>query len=149
MFEQWPSWIARNPTIRRTAIKLWRVLLRMQRATLAKAVLVVRGRDGRILVLRFPAGTLELPVTQIDAWVPITTQIEAWLEHSLQQSSSPSLVAVDGTPGREGVTFLYAARLQCAPPESEGALWLEPDVATSRLDKNGSRLLALCADRAP
>jgi hypothetical protein len=149
MFEQWPSLIARNPTVRRTAIKLWRVLLRMQRATLAKAVLVVRERDGRIFVLRSPSGALELPVTPIDAWVPITTQIEAWLARLLQQSASPSLVAVDGTPGREGVTFLYAARLQCTPPESEGALWLEPDVAALGLDQNGSRLLALCTDRAP
>ena len=72
MFEQWPSWIARNARVRRTAIKLWRVLLRMQRATFAKAVLVVHGPDDRIL-LRSPAGTLELPVKHLDGWVPITT----------------------------------------------------------------------------
>ena len=49
MFDQWPRWLSRSPRIRRLAIKTWRLFLRVQRATLAKAVLVVRRQDGRVL----------------------------------------------------------------------------------------------------
>src|ERR1700687_4837217 len=103
MFAQW---VSRSPSVRRPAIKLWRVLLRVQRATFANAVLVGRNRDGRVLALPSPAGGLRLPEKQLDAWIPIPTQVEACLEELLHESSPPSLVAVDGTPGREGVTFL-------------------------------------------
>ena len=86
---------SRSPFIRRRVIKLWRVLLRVQRASLANAVLVLRRHDGHILVLPSPSGGLRLPVKQLDAWIPIATQVEAWLGQLLEEKSTPSLVAID------------------------------------------------------
>ena len=148
MLSERPVWIARNPALRRAAIHAWRKLLRMQRATFANAVLVVRNKDGRILVVRSPSGELRLPAKPLDAWLTITTQVEDWLEEMLQQRSTPSLVAIDGTPSSKGVTFLYTARLE-APSETGDELWLEPHVAAAALGDNDHRLLLLCLDRAP
>jgi hypothetical protein len=148
LFSERPVWLARNPALRRTAVKTWRGLLRMQRATFAEAVLVVRNKDGRVLVVRAPSGAFRLPAKALDAWLPITTQVEEWLKQVLHQRPTPSLVAIDGTPGREGVTFLYAATLE-APSERGDELWLEPDVATAALGGDDHRLLLLCADQAP
>jgi hypothetical protein len=116
----------------------------MQRATFAKAVLVVGDSDGRVLVVRAPSGELRLPAIALDAWLPIPTQVDELLEQVLHQRSVPSLVAIDGTPGREGVTFLYAATLE-ALSERGDELWLEPDVAAAALGGNDKRLLLLCA----
>jgi hypothetical protein len=80
LFSERPVWIARNPALRRTAVKVWRGLLRMQRATFANAVLVVRKSDGRVLVVSAPSGELRLPAIPLDAWLPIPTQVEEWLE---------------------------------------------------------------------
>jgi hypothetical protein len=116
----------------------------MQRATFANAVLVVRRPDGRLLALPSPSGRLRLPDKQLDAWIPITTQVEEWLEQLLHQGSKPSLVVVDGTPGQKGVTFLYAATIESALAESSEEVWLEPDGAASGLSSKHSRLLLLC-----
>ena len=140
LFTERPAWIARNPALRRTAVKTWRRLLRMQRATLANAVLVVRKSDGRVLVVQAPSGELQLPAMLLDAWLPITTQVEELLEQVAHQRSTPSLVAIDGTPSSEGVTFVYAAMLE-APPEQGEELWLEQDVAAAALGSNDNRLL--------
>jgi hypothetical protein len=145
LFSERPVWIARNPTLRRAAIHAWRKLLRMQRATFADAILVVRNKDGRILVVRSPSGELRLPARPLDAWVPITTQVEDWLDEMLQQRSTPSLVAIDGTPSREGITFLYGAPLEVLV-EGDNELWLEPDVAAAALGGNDKRLLHLASD---
>jgi hypothetical protein len=145
LFSERPVWIARNPALRRAAIHAWRKLLRMQRATFANAILVVRNKDGRILVVRSPSGELRLPARPLDAWLPITTQVEDWLDEMLQQRSTPSLVAIDGTPSREGVTFLYSAPLE-AVVGGDNELWLEPDVAAAALGGNDKRLLHLASD---
>jgi len=145
---EWSSWLSRSPSVRRPVIKLWRVLLRVQRATFAHAVLVVRRRDGPVLVWLSPCGRLRLPVKQLDAWIPITTQVEEWLKRLSPQSSVPVLVAVDGTPGREGVTFLYAANVDPGRAQGGEEVWLEPDIAASRLDGNDGRLLLLCTSGA-
>jgi len=146
MLSERPVWIARNPALRRAAVHAWRKLLRMQRATFANAVLVIRNKHGRILVVRSPSGELGLPAKVLDAWLPIATQVEDWLEEMLQQRSTPSLVAIDGTPSREGVTFLYSATLE-ALVEGEDKLWLEPDVAGAVLGRHDNRLLLLCAEQ--
>jgi hypothetical protein len=143
MFAQWPSWLSRSPAVRRPVIKLWRLLLRVLRATSAQAVLVVRRRDGRVLVLLSPSGDLRLPVKQLDAWIPIPTQVEIWLEGLIQQSSTPSLVAVDGSPGKEGVTFLYGSEIESVSAKSED-VWLDPEAAAVNLRGNDHRLLLLC-----
>ena len=108
----------------------------MHRATFANAVLVVRDKDGWILVVRSPSGELRLPAKPLDAWLTITTQVEDWLKEMFQQPPSPSLVAIDGTPSRRGVTFLYAAAHR-APVEEGDGLWLEP--AAADLGSNDKR----------
>ena len=143
LFTERPAWIARNPALRRTAVKTWRRLLRMQRATFADAVLVVRS-DGRVLVVQEAAGKLRLPAKPLDAWLPITTQVEELLEEVTHQRSPLSLVAIDGTPSSEGLTFVYAATLE-APPKQGDELWLEPDVAAAALGSNDNRLLLVAA----
>jgi hypothetical protein len=145
LFAERPAWIARNPSLRHAAVQLWRRLLRLQRATCATAVLVVSDEDGRVLVLRQPSGHRRLPSKPLDAWLPIPTQVEAWLEAMLQRRCTPALVAVDGTPSREGVTFLYAATL-AAPTTKAADLWLEPSAAN--LGPNDNRLLLLWAERS-
>jgi hypothetical protein len=140
LFEQWPNWLARNRFLRRTAIKLWRMTLRVQRATPARAVVVLREGAGRILVTPSASGKLELPVIQLNAWTPITNQVQAWLEGL--QYSALALLAVDGTPGEEGVTFVYVATLDAAAAATGEDLWLAPDEAAYLLaDKDRQRLL--------
>jgi len=149
MFSQWPTWLSRWPFVRRPVIKFWRLLLRIQRATLAKAVLVVCRQDDLILVFASPSGELQLPYKQLDAWVPITTQVEEWLDQLLPQASRPSLVSVDGTPGSEGITFLYTAKGAAVHTESGEGTWLHPDIAAVRLGSRDNRLLCLCSRSAP
>jgi hypothetical protein len=147
MFAEWPSWLSRSPFLRRRVIKLWRVLLRMQRASLANAVLVLRGRDGRVLVIQSPSGRFQLPVKQLDAWIPIATQVEEWLHQLLQERPTPTLVAIDGTPAEE-VTFVYVATAALPSVKTGDQLWLDTDAATSSLRNEDGRLLRLCTSRA-
>jgi hypothetical protein len=142
LFSERPYWLARNPVLRRNAVHVWRGLLRMRRATFAKAVLVARHNDGRVLVVRAASGAMRLPAKSLDAWLPIATQVEEMLEQLLQQRPTPSLVAIDGTPSWEGVTFLYTATLK-APAAKGHAIWLELDVAPAAVSGNDNRLIRL------
>jgi hypothetical protein len=146
MFDDWPAWALRFPSVRRVAIKMWRMLLRVQRATLAKAVLVLRREDGSILVLASPSGELALPAIELDAWRPVTTQVEALLGELLQERPSPALSFVNGTPGAEGVTFVYAATIDSARAGSLGGTWLAPEMALRALPSRDRLLLLSEAD---
>ena len=141
MFEQWPSWIARNRVVRRTAIRVWRVFLRIQRACLANAVLVVRTGEGRVLLVAASSGGLQLPTREMNGWLAIGTQVSEWLAQLSPLSAHASLVAVDGTP-KSGVIFLYEAMLEAEL--AEGAAWVEPHNAASLLDRSHRRLLRRC-----
>jgi hypothetical protein len=140
MFSQWPSWLSRSPRVRRTTIKLWRVFLRVQRSTLANAVLVVRRQDGRVLTFASTSGELRLPIKELDGWRAVTTQVEEWLEQLVQRTSTPKLLAIDGTPGRQGVTFIYLAEVPRASDHPNG-FWLDPDVALPTLTIGDRRVL--------
>jgi hypothetical protein len=144
LFSERPAWIARNPEVRRIAVETWRRVLRMQRATAAKAVLIVKDKDGRILTMRAASGALHLPAKALDALLPITTQVQELIEQVLSERVVPSLVAVHGTPSAEGVAFLYAATLN-ASANSQGGIWLEPGVAAVTLGGEDNRLLHRCA----
>ena len=139
MFSQWPSWLSRSPRIRRVAIKVWRVFLRVQRATLAKAVLVVvRTQDSRVLTITSSSGELRLPTKELDGWRAVTTQVEEWLTHLHPESSRSRLLAIEGTPSRPGVTFVYSAEVVTAPSRKD-AVWLDAD---DELDVLCARLTA-------
>jgi len=142
MFDDWSGWFFRSPFRRRTFIRSWRVFLRIQRATLASAVLVVRGPDGSFLALPSSSGRLGLPRKELDGWRPIGAQVEEWLDRILRQASKPKLRAIDGTPGRKGVTFLYLAYTDASPPLANG-MWLDADLALSALSVADRRLLLM------
>ena len=118
------------------------MLLRVQRATLANAVLVVRRRDGCVLALSSTSGELRLPLKELDGWKVVTAQVEEWLEQLLQQRQTPKLVAIDGTPGRQGVTFIFCAQASAGFPEANG-VWLDPQIALPTLSSRDRRLLLL------
>jgi hypothetical protein len=137
-----PAWYSRTPLIRRPLTKLWRLHWRMQRATLASVVVVVRSNDGAVLVLRDASGALQLPRKQLDGWVPIPDQAQDCLNGHLAQSAAISLLAVEGTCS--DVTFLYEASIDRPPTLSQAARWLEPDLAALSLRDDEARLLRLC-----
>lgn len=145
MFARWPGFVLQSPSVRRPLIRLWRMLLRVQRASVATAVLVVRRQDGRVLALASPSGDLSLPNVQLDAWIPVGTQVEMRLAELHLQRSAPSLVAVHGTPGPQGVIFVYAATTERALGRCAEEVWLEPDAAASGLGSEDRRLLKLSA----
>ena len=91
-----------------------------------------------------PSGKLQLPVIHLDGWLPIPSQVETWLER-LSQPTTASLVAIEGTPGKGGVTFLYAAMVDLAVAKTDELIWLEPDIAASGLDGYDKRLLIRCS----
>jgi len=143
----WPTLLSRSPSVRRTVIKFWRILLRVQRATLARAVLVINGDGGRVLVHALPSQRLELPRRELSSWVPIETQVDAWLAQLRCEKSSPTFVSVEGTSSVEGVTFLYTATLGTDHSTKPGELWLDYDTAKVALGAADRRLLDLCASR--
>lgn len=144
IFTQWPSWLIRSPTLRRGLIKLRRALWRVERATFAEAILVAVGiEQDRVLAVRVPSG-VRLPCRQMDAWVPVATQIEVWITELLPSAPRPALVAVAGTPGRKGITFLYRVEIDESAAPPAGQLWLHRDAALSGLGDRERALAALC-----
>jgi hypothetical protein len=139
------EWGSSFPPVRRPIIRLWRKFERLQRATISKAALVIRSKSGRVLALSSSSEALRLPMTELNPWEPIETQIAAFLLSLLDQGARPSLVAIDGTP-TECVIFLYAATAETDAEASDG-LWLDADVALASLRREESRLLRLCLDR--
>jgi hypothetical protein len=143
MLDEFNNWVFSSRFRRRALIKVWRVLLRVQRATLANAVLVVRRKDGWVLALSSTSGELRLPIKELDGWKAVTTQVDEWLEQLLQQRQTPKLVAIDGTPGRQGVTFIYCAEAGLALPDQAGGVWLDPEIALPTLPSSDRRLLLI------
>ena len=144
MLDAWSNWVFSSRFRRRTLIRAWRVLLRVQRATLADAVLVVRQQDGRILAVHSASGALRLPHKELDGWRAVTTQVEEWLEELLEQRKQPpKLEAIEGTPGPQRVTFVYSAEA-CVPAVERGsAIWLDLEMALPTLTLSDLRLLLL------
>jgi hypothetical protein len=144
MLDELNNWVFSSRLRRRTLIKVWRVLLRVQRATLANAVLVVRRQDGRVLALSTTSGELRLPAIELDGWKVVTAQVEEWLEQLLERRQTPRLVAIEGTPGRQGVTFIYSADAGAAFPDNATGVWLDPEVALPTLSNQDRRILLNC-----
>ena len=76
MLSNLPEWLSQSPRTRRKVMTLWRALLRVERARLAFGILVLRGKDDRVLPSPEPLAAPKLPVKELDGWVPIPTQIE-------------------------------------------------------------------------
>jgi len=135
------EWGSSFPPVRRPIMRLWRKFERLRRATVSKAVFVVSGEEGRLLVLSSPSKALHLPATELHPRDPIATQAAAFLSLLLHQDVTPSLVAIDGTPG-QGVSFLYEA-VAASEPKASAGLWLDTEVAFSCLAGEHRRLLRL------
>jgi hypothetical protein len=142
MLDELNYWVFRSRFRRRVLIKAWRMLLRAQRATLANAVLIVRRQDGWVLTLSSTSGEPRLPVKELDGWKAVSTQVEEWLEQLLRLRQTPKLVAIEGTPGRSGITFIYCAVAGAAFPHANG-VWLDPEIALPTLPSFDRRLLLL------
>jgi hypothetical protein len=124
---------------------LSRLHWRMQRATHASAVVVVRSRDGRVLLLRHPSGMLQLPRKELDGWITIAHQVEDWLNDLLTQSAAISLVSVEGSCG--DFTFVYTAKIDNPPVMPSAARWLAPDLSAVSLKNEEAALLRSCIDK--
>jgi hypothetical protein len=61
----------------------------------------------------------------------------------LQHASTPLLRAIDGTPGRQGVTFLYLAEATDSGPNQGDSIWLDAELAPSTLPAGDCRLLLM------
>jgi hypothetical protein len=133
------DWGSKHPKLRRPFMQLYRRWWRVRRATLAKAVLIIQNNTGGVLALP-SSGPLRLPFIDLHARDAITTQVEARVREILNQYCNASLIAIDGTPGPDGVTFLYGAAYE-GDMSRERHFWFDPDVAVSRLSKADSRLL--------
>jgi len=121
-------------------MQLYRRGWRLRRATLAKAVLVVRNNAARVLVIPVE-DCLRRPSVELHAWDAITPQVDEWLQ-GLVQTCSASLVAVDGAPGPDGVIFLYSATSE-GETSTRDCLWLDHDVALGCLNDADRQLLHL------
>ena len=142
MFEQAPEWISRSPRIRKVIVRIWRAFLRVQRATLAQAVLVARRPDDTVLAVATPSGNLRLPSLELDGWEPVGAQVQAWADGVLRQPSKLELQLIDGTPGKTGVTLLYSADPGEYPAEA-GCTWLKASLARSAFSAGDRRLLLM------
>ena len=129
-----------NPKLRRPFMLLLRRAWRLRRATLATAVLVVCNERGYVLIMS-DRESPRLPFVELHAWDPIPAQVEASLK-GLGETRSLALVAVDGTPSSDGMTFLYGAKLDQVKP-NENHSWLGADIALGCLNENDRRLLCL------
>ena len=83
MLDEMNNWVFSSRLRRRMLFKAWRLFLRVQRATLANAVLVVRRQNGCVLALPSLSGEPRLPLMELDGWQAVTTQIEEWLVPSI------------------------------------------------------------------
>jgi hypothetical protein len=132
MLSQALSWLSRSPRVRRAVIKTWRAFLRVQRASLAYAVLVVRRQDDHVLALTSEAsGELRLPSMELDGWRPVGTQVQEWLDHMLRRPSTIRLQAIDGTPGRKGALRSFIRRTSMAHRRKLAASGLKEDLHLS------------------
>jgi hypothetical protein len=146
MRSDWRETLSESPRIRRKVMKVWRALLRLERATLAYGILVLRRNDDRLLLLQSPTGESHLPFKELEGWSPIPDQIEDWLaELRPKEALKPKLVCVDGTPDHDGVCFVYTASIQDDTREG-GELWLSPHEAASILGERERRLFQRCAN---
>jgi hypothetical protein len=134
--------LSQSPRLRRFAIKICRAFWRTQRASLAHAVIVAQREDNRFLALNLASGELGLPSLELDGWQPVVTQVKIWLDELLHQPSTLQLKAVDGTPGPQGVTFLYSAQIN-SPQAHTPCVWLDPEVESSALPLRDRRLLLM------
>ena len=146
MLDQWSEWVFSSRFRRRTLIKVWRGFLRVQRATLARAVVVIRRQDGRVLALQSVSGELRLPIKELDGWQAVTTQVEEWLEQLLQDRQTATLVAIEGTPSHHGVTFLYSAEVRYV---RAGGVWLKAEALLPVLNARDREFLLISKSNAP
>lgn len=140
---------SRYPNLRRTLVRLWRGVWRIQRATPASAVILIRDSSGRVLVRRHQ-DAVQLPAIALSAWDPVRAQVECVLK-GLCRPPNASLIAIDGSIGPGGVTFLFGAihtgGLHEGGGPPKGFVWLEPNAALHCLTEADRRFLRLSDPR--
>jgi hypothetical protein len=135
--------LLRVPALRSRLFKMRRVPLRLKRAFLAEAAVVVRSGDGRILVMSPSPGELQLPTKALNGWHNVQHQVEDFLKELVGRSVAVSLVSVEGLVG--DIIFLYRANLAEMPSGGRNGRWLPPEIVAAKLRPTDARLLTLCS----
>lgn len=78
-------------------------------------------------------------------WLASDSKPSRNLARAVVAPTTASLVAIEGTPGKGGVTFLYAAMVELAVAKTDELIWLKPDIAASGLHGYDKRLLIRCS----
>ena len=147
MVGKWRRWFFASRRRQRIAIKAWRIVLRLQRATLARVVLIARRSDGAVLVLSTDSNELMLPAKNLNGWEVVTTQVEDLLRQTLGQHQTPRLIAIQGTPSPAGVTFLFSAEISAPVLNRAESKWLHASIIPPLLSPSDRELLLLEDDR--
>jgi hypothetical protein len=108
-----------------------RFYIRVRRASLARAVLVVRNTDGDILVQPDRSGHLRLPSVALDAWQSIPPQVESGARQILGRDLSPEFQTIEGRCS--DIIFVYATDPLNSGDLVEEAHWLTPESNATHL----------------
>ena len=120
-----------------------RFYIRARRASLARAVLVVRNADGSVLVQRDRAGYPQLPCIPLNAWQPIAPQVESGAQQILGRDVNPQFQTIEGRCG--DVIFVYATDALEAVDLIREARWLKPQSITEKLSSTDLQCISATA----
>ena len=134
----WPWRIASKP-MRAMMFRPLRFYIRAKRASLARAVLVVRNADGDVLVQSDRSGHLHLPTIPLNAWQPIPPQVESGARQILGRDLSPEFQTIEGRCG--DIIFVYATDPLSSVAVVEEARWLTPESTTTHLSTSDLQCL--------
>ena len=126
----WP-WRVTSKPMRALIFRPLRFFIRARRASLARAVLVVRNTSGDVLVHSNRLGEVRLPSLELNGWYPSAPQVEDWARQILGRDLKPVFAAIDGHCGDLRLIFMARAS---ASAETHGEMrWLTPDDAAEHL----------------
>ncbi len=134
----WPWRIASKP-MRAMMFRPLRFCIRAKRASLARAVLVVRNADGSVLVRPDRSGHLHLPFIPLNAWQPIAQQVESRAQQILGRNLSPEFQAIEGRCG--DIMFVYTTDTLSSVDAAEEARWLTPQSTAQHLSSADLRCI--------
>jgi hypothetical protein len=110
-----------------------RFYIRAQRASLARAVLVVRNADGSVLIQLDRTGKMGLPSFELDGWQPSMPQVEGWAEQVFGRNLRPALAAIEGHCGE--LELIYTTRPVTSAEINREARWLTSSSAAEHLPR--------------
>lgn len=107
---------------------------------------MVRDRQGRLLALNGPGGSLSLAGGSVDAEKPVPSQVRDYLRSEPPgiRNAVPELIAIEGR-GATGFMFVFLVHAGAgASPSIAGWTWIDPSRLVGSLDAEDRRLVSLC-----